>query len=261
MSVEHWACAICCRELGQEVVVHDNQSHAGMYDLRVGPVSAPLIAIECVRAVDPAFEEFWNIGPGRGPLVLQLAGDWTLTLSRTARLKSRLLPGLEAALRQCEQEGLENVDVDWWLKQTNPSTFAAFERLGITWASCFRKPGSGVVHMTLDSRGGVVDEQGLALPGWIGEFLRSPAQADVLSKLARANARACHAFVPVGWGGAPWHVESYLSSGLAVVPCSSPDLPAPVCAVWIVSIQAMHGIRWDGAAWRTFSATTGSVAA
>ena len=115
--------------------------------------------------------------------------------------------------------------------------------------------------MTLDSRGGVVDEQGSALPGWVGEFLRSEAQADVLSKLLRSNAAECHVFIPVGWGGAPWPVESYLSGDLSLVPLTSPDLPAPVCAVWIVSMQASHGIRWDGVAWRVFSATTDPIVA
>jgi hypothetical protein len=259
LSVEQLAREVCGRELRQEVVVHDDGSQAGMYDLRVGPLDAPSIAIECVRAVDPALEELWNIGPARGPVLLRLAGDWTLTLSRTARLKSRLFPGLEAALKQCEREGLENVHVDWWLKRTSPAAFAALERSGITWASCFRKPGSGLVYMTLDSRGGVVDEQGSALPEWIAAFLRLPAQADVLSKLARSCAGACHVFVPVGWGGAPWPVESYLTSGLTAVPAGSPDLPAPVGAVWIISMQASRGVRWDGAVWRTFSAKTDSI--
>jgi len=31
------------------------------------PLDGPSIAIECVRAVDPALEELWNIGPARGP--------------------------------------------------------------------------------------------------------------------------------------------------------------------------------------------------
>lgn len=257
--MDSWVRDICQRELEQAVVIHDDQSQPGMYDFRVGPIGAPAIAIECVRAMDATLEELWNVGPRRGALKLGVTGDWIGTLTREARFKK--LVGLETTLRDCEETGLWNVHVDWRLKRSHPHTFMAFERLGIAWASCVREHGTGKVSLTLDERGGVVDEEGRAVPGWIGEFLRSEAQVDVLSKLSRSNATARHAFVPVGWGGAPWPVESYLTSGVDMLPARPPDLPEPVGSVWIVSMHATHGIRWDGERWRKFEARIDSVAA
>lgn len=259
MTVEIWAQEICQRELRQEVVIHDDGTEPSMYDLRVGPRAAPEIAIECVRAVDDVREELWNVGPRRGALTLEIAGDWTVGLMREARMKR--LKGLDAILRDCEGMGIRNVHVDWRLRMTYANLFAQFERLSVAWANCFRPHGSGKVYLTLDSIGGMVDEEGLAVVDWIGDFLRCKAQADVLSKLAASNASERHVVVPVGWGGAPWQVESYLTDGLSRLPTGVPPLPEPVTSVWIVSVQATHGIRWDGSKWHRFDARSASVAA
>lgn len=255
MKVEDWARVICQRELDQPVERHDDGSSPGMYDLRIGEVVGPAVAIECVRAVDATLEELWNVGPIRGPLMLGLSGDWICTLTREARVKKRLLTSLESPLRDCEERGLWDIHVDWALRKEHPHLFTAFQNLGITWASCVHRSGAGNVHLTLDSRGGVVDEEGRAVPSWIGDFLRSEAQSDVLLKLARSRARECHAFVPVGWSGAPWPVESYLTSGLHRIPVCAPELPQPVTSVWVVSMQATHGIRWTGQQWVQFDAS------
>ena len=74
MSVESWAQKIVQDELQESVVVHDNNSRPGMYDLLIGPAESPAIAIECVGAVDRVRTETWNVGPARGPLTLALRG-------------------------------------------------------------------------------------------------------------------------------------------------------------------------------------------
>ena len=259
MTVETWAQAICQRELRQDVVIHDDGTEPSMYDLRVGSRAAPAVAIECVRAVDAVLEELWNVGPRRGALTLEVAGDWTVGLIREARMKR--LNGLEATLRECERIGITNVHVDWRLRISYANLFAEFDRLGIAWANCFRPHGAGKVYLTLESIGGMVDEEGSAVADWIGSFLRCRAQADVLSKLARSNAAECHVVVPVGWGGAPWPVESYLTDGLDRLPTSIPQLPEPITSVWIASMHATHGVRWDGSKWHRFDARSASVAA
>ena|SRR5687768_4154012 len=102
MKIEDWARVICQRELDQPVEPHDDGTAPGMYDLRVGAVVGPAVAIECVRAVDATLEELWNVGPIRGPLMLGLTGDWICTLTREARVKKRLLTSLERPPRDCE---------------------------------------------------------------------------------------------------------------------------------------------------------------
>jgi len=82
MKIEDWARVICQRELDQPVEQHDDGTAPGMYDLRVGAVVGPAVAIECVRAVDATLEELWNVGAIRGPLMLGLTGDWICTLTK-----------------------------------------------------------------------------------------------------------------------------------------------------------------------------------
>jgi len=57
------------------------------------------------------------------------------------------------------------------------------------------------VYLTMPGTGGGVDDKGTNLPKWLGDFLRNPAQADVLSKLKRAGATDCHAFVIASFQG------------------------------------------------------------
>jgi len=131
--------------------------------------------------------------------------------------------------------------------------FQELESLGITDALCYRLPGTGKIHLTMQGRGGPVDKRGSSVPVWIGTFLRDPARQDVLSKLERSVAADCHVFVFVGYGGAPWLVESYLAGELAHVPNQVPDLPPPVTGVWIVSLLSRgKGIRWNGTTWQAF---------
>ena len=77
---EEWARRIVEKDLKRAVVVNDDNSAPGMYDLRVGPADAPEIAIECVGAVDAAFTETWNMGPAKGALQLTVRGNWTVEI-------------------------------------------------------------------------------------------------------------------------------------------------------------------------------------
>jgi hypothetical protein len=98
VTAERWAQLIIEKELNRRVVLHDDGSQPSMYDLRIGSVEAPDVAIECVRAVDSVGTETWTVGPAKGPLRLAVKGDWMITIARDARIR-RLQERLGPILR------------------------------------------------------------------------------------------------------------------------------------------------------------------
>lgn len=253
MAGEEWAQRIVEKELKQTVVINDNGSAPGMYDLRIGLAGAPKVAIECVGAVDPIFTETWNVGPAKGPLKLSITGDWMIEISPKARIKA-IVQQVEQLLRNLEERGIHKVNADHWLKWDDAALFNEFESLKIKHASCYRLVGTGKVHLGMAGIGGAVDDRGDALPEWVGEFLRDSGQQDVLFKLQRSGATDCHAFLIVTFAGAPWPVESHLTGGFDHLPIQAPDLPPPVTGVWVVSGMGQRGLRWDGGQWQLFNA-------
>jgi hypothetical protein len=253
MAAEEWARQIIETELGRTVVKNDDGSAPGMYDLRIGSSGEPQFAIECVGAIDPTFTETWNVGPAKGPLKIAITGDWNVEIAPTARVK-RLKSHLEPVLQDLETQGIYTINVDFHLKWIRRALFDRFESVGITHASCYRRNGTGLVHLGMAGAGGAIDNNGTEVPEWIGYFLRHPAREDVLSKLKRSGAKEHHAFVIAELHGVPWPVESYLMGALDFVPIEPPDLPPPVTAVWIASTYGERGIRWDGESWRLFDA-------
>ena len=222
-----------------------------MFDLRIGSPTAPEVAIECVGAVDPARIEAWKLGPEHGSIELDVRGDWVVVLKPEASVRD-FRSQIESLLQVCEREGIRNCHVDWRLRRSHPALFDAFAALKIDSAHCYRPDGAGEVDSTLTGFGGWVDTQGAAFPGWITQFLTAPEQADVLEKLRRSGAPECHVFVQVGFGGAPWPVESYLGREIEATPTDPPELPLPLRAVWVT--YGPNGLRWDGRTWHLFSA-------
>lgn len=253
MAGEEWARRIVEKELKRTVVINDDGSAPGMYDLRAGPADAPEVAIECVGAVDQTYTETWNVGPARGPLQLAIGGDWTVEITPAARVKA-VRQRIEQLLQELEARGIYNVNVDYELEWHNPVLFGRLNSLNITHASCYRQEGTGRVYLTMPGIGGAVDEHGSAVPEWVGEFLRDATRQDVLSKLQRSGAAQQHAFLIVTFTGAPWPVVSYLSGSLEHLPIRAPDLPPPVTGVWVVSGMGHKGLRWDGNSWQSFAA-------
>jgi len=253
MAGERWARRILEKELRRNVEVNDDGSSPGMYDLRIGPVDAPELAVECVGAVDPIRTETWNVGPARGPLKLAVTGDWTIELTPSARIDA-IKQRVEPLLRELEERRLYDVPVEYELKRYDPALFNQLESLNITHASCYRLPGTGKVHLGMTGIGGAVHSTGNAVSEWVGEFLRDSARRDVLSKLERSGAVDRHVFVLVNFAGAPWAVESYLTLGLEQLPPEAPHLPTPVTGVWIVSAFGQKGLRWYRGAWQLFEA-------
>jgi hypothetical protein len=217
VTVEQWAQQIIEKELNRPVVVHDDGSQASMYDLRIGAVEAPEVAIECVGAVDPDRTETWNVGPGKGPLQLALKGDWLITVARDARI-SELRQRIESVLRDLEERDVRRVSTVYPSRRNHGRLDRELGSLGIRNVSRVRMPGSGKGHWTMEGTGGFVDTAGSALPGWIVQELPDPKREDVLFKLGRTSAQERWVFVPVASGGAPWSVESYLTDQFEYLP-------------------------------------------
>ena len=251
MTVERWAQQIIEKALDCPVVVHDDGSQPSMYDLRIGAVEVPDVAIECVGAVDPVRTETWKVGPGKGHLRLRVKGDWIIGIAPEAHIGT-IRQHVESILRDLEERDVHRVSVGHLFKSHNYQLLHKLESLGIGHAYCFSMPGSGRVFMTIEGTGGWVDSAGSTLPQWIEEFLCDPEREDVLFKLRHTGAQERWVFVPVASGGAPWSVESYLTEELECLPATGPNLPSPVTGIWVASTHGTHGVRWDGAGWRLF---------
>jgi hypothetical protein len=248
---ERWAQQIIEKELDCTVAIHDDNSQPHMYDLRIGAVEAPDVAIECVGAVDSDFTETWKRGPGRGPLHLKVKGNWTIGITWKTQIRT-IERHIEPILQNLEEQDVSEVRVDHFLKRDDSGLHKELESLDIRYVSCFRMPGTGRVHMIPDGVTGFVDAAGSALPQWIEEFLCDPKQEDVLAKLRRTSAQERWVYVPVTFGGAPWPVWSYLMGELECLPTTEPNLPSPVTGIWVASTFGTHGVRWDSAGWRLF---------
>jgi hypothetical protein len=251
VTVERWAQQIVERELDCPVVVHDDGSQPSMYDLRIGSAEAPDVAIECVGAVDAVSTETWNVGPGRGPLRLTVKGDWMITIAQNARIGT-IKQHIESFLRDLEERDVFRVSEGILFKRHDFLLLQKLESLGIRHASCFRMPGTGLVHWTMEGTGGFVDTAGSTLPQWIEEFLRDPEREDMLFKLNQTSAQERWVFVPVASGGAPWSVESYLTGEFECLPTTGSNLPSPVTGIWVASTFGSQGVRWDSTGWRLF---------
>jgi hypothetical protein len=258
-TAAQWAQHIVTRALNRPVELHDTNKLPGMFDLRIGPVDAPDMAIEVVGAVDSVYTETWNHGPARGPLQLDIRGDWMVIITPNTRLRT-FRQEIEPLLQQLEARSLYTLRPAHFLSQEEEDLLDDLWTRGIQHAWCYRMEGSGFVHMTLPGSGGVVDEAGAALPMWISEFLRAPQRADVLEKLGRSGAPHREVFIIATLRGTPWPVEGYLTGSLDQLPIAVPDLPDPITGVWIVSSFPCsgRGVRWDDDGWHIFS--VGSVA-
>lgn len=111
MAGEEWARRVVEKELRRSVIVNDDGSRDGMYDLRIGPADAPGLAVEVVGAVDPTRAETWSAGPSKGPLELALRGDWTIVHTPSARTKD-VKKRLEPLLQELKDRELSRFSVD-----------------------------------------------------------------------------------------------------------------------------------------------------
>lgn len=120
IKFEEYARRILQRELRRPVVLHDDERKPALYDLRVGDLDAPEIAIECVGAVDSVRTETRNEGPAKGPRQFDLSRDWHVVPRPNAPV-SKIERKLEKVLQECERDGIvEFTPMDWWLERRHP---------------------------------------------------------------------------------------------------------------------------------------------
>lgn len=254
---EVWAQRIVSVALGADVHEHDDNSANSMYDLRIGSVETPTVALEVVGAVDREWTETWNVGPGRSGKRWDVSGNWLLTIQPGTHIKTlkRELPPL---LRTLEAMGVRDFDDERLQSRRalGDDVADALETLGVESLHCFEPNGEGTIHMTMPGQGGMVHESGHLVSDWVVEFLTHADQADVLHKLTLASAALRReVFIPVTLMGAPWSVTSYLTGTLDQLPVACPLLPAAVDGVWLAPTMSFHdamGVRWDGSDWSKF---------
>ncbi|MFD0044934.1 hypothetical protein ACFVGV_07070 [Pseudarthrobacter scleromae] len=244
---EEWARRLISAALSRDVVGNDFNSGFRTYDLRIGDFTRPQAAIEVVQAVSGKHQKAWKSGPGRGALhVPGLDGGWIVVI--TPEADNRVLrQDLGSFLKRLEKAGQAVVE------RGDVSVESEMKRLGIESAYSDLDGTPGTVYTTLPIAVSLVSEDGGPLVTWLSNFLQ--AVPDVLEKLA-TSAEERHVFIPVHFGGAPSEVLLYLTDsdndGLPPLPRKAPVLPAPVTHVWVISVFAGHGLRWDGGQWLTF---------
>ena len=136
------------------------------------------------------------------------------------------------------------------LRHRDQLLYDQFDVLGVTYAHRDRQHGTAKVFFTMPGPGGMVDDTGASVPGWVSDFLADAARADVVLKLARSGATRTEVFIAVTLDGAPWSVVSYLTGEVTVVPTAAPTLPPPLTGVWVCPTYGTKGVYWDGSGWR-----------
>lgn len=258
-SEELWACRSIGAHLGRPVVVHDDGSEPSMYDLRVGPVDAPEIAIEVTTAVDPAWRATWNTGKSSMVNFEGLEYDWLLHVSSSAsfnRLRREFL-AIEARAVASGRKAVANFG------RNDPDLASRLRALGVEFAIRSDEPGAGEVLIAMDANDGrpsiePIDATGAALVEWASGFVAEPRRADNLSKLRGSGAPDRELFVVVDMAGAPWPGYAYITGhthGSFRLPVVAPDLPDEITALWLVAGAPMRdvpGIRWVDGGWEAF---------
>lgn len=251
MGAEESAQRILSRELKAEVVIHDDGSESSMYDLRIGSIDQPLVAVEVVGAVDPIRTETWNVGPANGSIRVKSRLDWVVGIRKDTNIK-RLRTELEGLIQTCESCGLTDFrDTDWRAKITYPEIAGLLESLGIESIHAFRESDEPSAYLSMEGDDGVVSRTGAEVAAWVSVFLSDSERKDVLLKLKNSHAEEKHVFIPIAFGGAPWEVYSYFLSEISILP-EHLELPEEVDAVWLTCGRT--GLLWRGNAWASFDA-------
>jgi hypothetical protein len=255
---EEWARATISRTLGVRVKQHDDGSQPRMHDLVIEYLDRPSASVEVTSSVDSESLELWQLMNGREARwqVDGLRGGWLVALTPSARHR-RIRAELPDLLLELEAKAIRHLEPTDMAGRTFDKIASD---LGVASAWQSREtafPGSVylTIEQPLDKRVGYVSRTGNALATWLGDFLQSPAQADVLAKLARSGAAERHAFVLVAsFTTASFSVVDLLIRRDAPLPTVPPELPNEVTDVWVASTWSNGlGFRWSPrSGWLTF---------
>lgn len=246
---EQWAATVISKALGVDVVVHDDGTENGMYDLDICYSDARVGAVEVTTVTDPEVTALWKLINTSKDVWREssLVGGWLISLWPAARAK-RLKSDLAAFLADLESRGVTafSGDGDWRYPRE-----AEAGRLGIARGEQgpSSRPGSiyFIVELPPEQSGGAVPNTGDLVAHWVGEWVRDPARQDNLSKLHASGVAERHlAIVLRGFSGVPFGVEAILMADPTPVPAIPPDLPEAMTDLWIWSGWcAGDALRWS----------------
>jgi hypothetical protein len=227
--------AVVRAHLQVPVVQHDDQSVAGMYDLKIEYPDGRVGAVEVTAAEDQDLAARQGALTGRRALLQddRLAHGWLVVLCDTAQVNAarerlpRLLMRLEAVGLQeasvFSAGGLDEDDEHAWL----PEQLA---RSQVQTAKTTGGP-AGTVILTGPMRVGFLSQDPDDVVTFVEEFVAS-RPSDV-AKLGRAGTAERHLFI---WGGVfstGWVPLRALELDVPQLPLRAPQLPEELTHVWV----------------------------
>jgi hypothetical protein len=241
---------------GVEVVHHDDQSEAGMYDLEIRRQAQPTAAVEVTQVLDVEPAVAWKMLNSSGRWIEpSLVGGWAVRLRHDVRVRP-LRTELPMFLRALEDAGVRTIRGDR-IARTQHEQRA--DELGIISASQSDTKFSGSIYpmpeQTFDKTTGYAAETGDALAEWVGEWLREPVRSDNLTKLGRSSAEERHMFILLpAMADVEFRVTELFMRRDAPVPTRAPDLPPEVTHVWVAGAWGYPGMRWSpNGGWELFA--------
>ena len=245
---EQGALAVIGAHLGVKVVLHDDQSEPGMYDLRAELGGGRFAAIEVTAAEDERrAADFGALAGGRGFVrAPQLKFGWVVYLYEGARI-SEVRRQAPALLVEIERIGATELTASrGWLDD------GELEDLRERFAGC----GVDAVHQHLWVDPGVIRMVGPAYATWLSmdpddvvTFVESfvESRPSDVAKLGRSNADERHIFI---WSGVFSTAERELRAlalDVSQLPTRAPQLPLEVTHVWVAGETARPSriVHWS----------------
>lgn len=218
--------AACIEAALRDVTVryHDDGSRPAMHDLELSRGGVTFAACEVTAAADAESIELWNLANGHGRWIEpDLLGGWMVTLAPSYRAK-RLQALAPDILRQLESDASDSAAI------------SALRKVGVLDAHRSGTDFPGCIYSTIERdpifTGGMVGDRGDALVAWLNDWIKSPAQAHNLQKLASAGRAECHlAILLPGFSSAPFDAADLLLRDDGPLPTSAPTLPSPITQV------------------------------
>jgi hypothetical protein len=249
-DVELTAARVVARLTGETVTLQDDNSAAGMPDLRIDHADGRVAYGEVTTDIDKRYAAMTSLlrkKDGRLPRELVAPGlrrVWFVGLTGRANLK-RLDQGLPPLLRALEDDGvtLDVIAAGDRLAAADHAGLRQLHDLGIADVTS-REPrvvdGKGepprVVMFAAGTAGPAqVDEA--AFVGWVDDVLVSDPLRSKRAKLARTGADERHLFLGASYT-TPWAAFLMLTAEQVVVPDRAPALPPEITHLWLMNFQA-----------------------